>query len=869
MKPDPAHILARKVNLAKAAIYWEHLLERLFPAMIIAGLMLLAMLSGVFTLVPIWLKFTVLTCAGLALLYALRQLAGLGWPSQHAALTRIERRSGKKHRPATSWTDSLADEASASPDQKALWQAHRDRMARQLDGLKAGAPRSPLPRIDQNAMRNALALALIAAGILTAGSWKERIAETIATTLPAAPDAISLDAWLNPPAYTAKPPVLLTRDNNGLEPGSATAAISVPQGSQLVVRQGGSTDLKITLLDPASIGTEPKILDTIVPAEEGSDATVKPATAGPASAELRTTLNRSAIISVSRAGKEIKVWPVTIIADTPPVVTIPEQAQITPSGAFSMPWKVTDDYGVTSLAGHMTLDSNALNNPRIDTTSAFLKQPPEFAVSMQKLNPKQAEGKSFQDLTAYPWAGLAVEITLDAKDQAGQTGSSEPVKMKLPERTFTNPLAMALVEQRKNIFFQPDNQRDVVRALSTLLVWPEGTIEKSGVYLGIRHAASQLYRASSHEEAQAVTDLLWEIALSIESGNLPDALKKLQAIKKELEKAIAEGASDQKIAELMQKMREAMDEFLQAMRQQMQENQRNNPQARNEQQQQRNQQQEIRSQDLQRMMDMIENLARSGAKDAAQQLLSELENILQNLQPGQQQQANPQRSSPMAKMLDQLSDMMRRQQQLMDQTFQMPQNGQQQQGDQAQGQRQPGEKGQEPGGRGQSEQQMQGNGQLSQQQGDLGKMLERLMEQMQQQGLQSPDGLGRAQQEMGEAAGELGQGQRDEALGSQGEAMRGLQQGAQNMAQQLMQQGTGNEGNVGRHGEGRGEQRDPLGRPLPSQGEEFGQRDNMLPKEAEVERARRILDALRSRANESARPKLELDYIDRLLKGLY
>jgi len=248
-------------------------------------------------------------------------------------------------------------------------------------------------------------------------------------------------------------------------------------------------------------------------------------------------------------------------------------------------------------------------------------------------------------------------------------------------------------------------------------------------------------------------------------------------------------------------------------------------------------------------------------------MLSELENILQNLQPGQRQ-ANPQRTSPMAKMLDQLSEMMRRQQQLMDQTFQMPQNGQQRSGDQNQGQQQ-GEQGQEPGGRGQSEQQTPGNGQLSQQQGDLGKMLERLMQQMQQQGLQSPDGLGRAQQEMGEASGELGQGQRDEALGSQGEAMRGLREGARNMAQQLMQQGTGNEGNIGRHGEGRGEQRDPLGRPLPSQGEEYGQRDNMVPQEAEVERARRILDALRSRANQTGRPKLELDYIDRLLKGLY
>jgi hypothetical protein len=43
----------------------------------------------------------------------------------------------------------------------------------------------------------------------------------------------------------------------------------------------------------------------------------------------------------------------------------------------------------------------------------------------------------------------------------------------------------------------------------------------------------------------------------------------------------------------------------------------------------------------------------------------------------------------------------------------------------------------------------------------------------------------------------------------------------------------------------------------------------MLPNEAAVERARRILDALRSRANQPDRPRLELDYIDRLLKGLY
>ena len=866
MKFDPAHIIARKLSLAKVAIYWERLLERLFPAMMIAGIVLLCMLSGVLNLVPVWLKLTLFGAAGAGFVYSLKSLGGLSWPSGEAALARIERKSGKMHRPASGWTDTLADETSASPEQKVLWQAHRRRMAKQLHDLKAGAPRSPLPRIDQNALRNALAIALIAAGVLSAGTWREKIAEAVAVTAPVAVNTIAMDAWLNPPSYTAKPPVLLTRRAQVVSDTSEVAVISVPQDSELVVRLNGADDLKVTLADPASSAEAPAVFDTLE-ADGPKAGSAGETTATPsATQELRTKIQKSAIVTVSGAGRELGMWTVNVIADLPPVVTVPEQIQITPSGAFSLPWKVTDDYGVTSLSGRVALRRDGLDADKIDVDSPFLSQAPEFAISMRKVNPRQAEGKSFQDLTAHPWAGLPVEIVIEGMDQAGQSGRSDVVKLALPERTFTKPLAQALVEQRKNIFFQPDNQRDVVRALSAILVWPTGVVEKSGVYLGIRHAAAKLYRARTHEESQQVADTLWEIALSIETGNLHDSLKKLQAIKKELEKALAEGAPEEKIADLMQQLREAMNEYLQAMQQQMQENQRNNPQAQNQQQQNRAQQ-EIRSQDLQRMMDMIENLARSGARDAAQQMLSELENILQNLQPGQRQ-ANPQRTSPMAKMLDQLSEMMRRQQQLMDQTFQMPQNGQQRSGDQNQGQQQ-GEQGQEPGGRGQSEQQTPGNGQLSQQQGDLGKMLERLMQQMQQQGLQSPDGLGRAQQEMGEASGELGQGQRDEALGSQGEAMRGLREGARNMAQQLMQQGTGNEGNIGRHGEGRGEQRDPLGRPLPSQGEEYGQRDNMVPQEAEVERARRILDALRSRANQTGRPKLELDYIDRLLKGLY
>ena len=72
----------------------------------------------------------------------------------------------------------------------------------------------------------------------------------------------------------------------------------------------------------------------------------------------------------------------------------------------------------------------------------------------------------------------------------------------------------------------------------------------------------------------------------------------------------------------------------------------------------------------------------------------------------------------------------------------------------------------------------------------------------------------------------------------------------------------------GRGGEDGGE-RDPLGRPLPSSGEERGPQEDMLPSELAIERARQILEMLRSRAGETGLPKFERDYIDRLLKGLY
>jgi hypothetical protein len=96
-----------------------------------------------------------------------------------------------------------------------------------------------------------------------------------------------------------------------------------------------------------------------------------------------------------------------------------------------------------------------------------------------------------------------------------------------------------------------------------------------------------------------------------------------------------------------------------------------------------------------------------------------------------------------------------------------------------------------------------------------------------------------------------------------------MRKGAQGLAQQMQQQGMGQGPGrrAGRNGRQRADQNtDPLGRPL--RGREYGDDVTVkVPGEIDAQRARRILEELRKRFGESARPQLELDYIERLLKG--
>jgi hypothetical protein len=179
-------------------------------------------------------------------------------------------------------------------------------------------------------------------------------------------------------------------------------------------------------------------------------------------------------------------------------------------------------------------------------------------------------------------------------------------------------------------------------------------------------------------------------------------------------------------------------------------------------------------------------------------------------------------------------------------------------------------------------------GDLQQDQQALKDRLNKLLEQLKKRGLGDPqmgqngqkgqkgergqqpgDQLGEAGEAMGDAQGQLGEGDADGAVDSQGRALDAMRKGAQGMAQSMQQQQGQGPGPNGRPG--RGQQRaqqdtDPLGRPM--RGREYGDDTTVkVPGEIDAQRARRVLEELRRRFGDTGRPQLELDYIERLLKG--
>src|SRR6201747_713330 len=164
---------------------------------------------------------------------------------------------------------------------------------------------------------------------------------------------------------------------------------------------------------------------------------------------------------------------------------------------------------------------------------------------------------------------------------------------------------------------------------------------------------------------RAVVASLWSLAVSIEDGNITDVDKALRAAQDALKQALERGASDEEIKKLTENLRAALENFIR----QLAEQQRNNPQQLARPLDPNTKM--LSQQDLKNMIDRMERMSRSGDKDAARQLLDQLQQMLENLQMAQPGQSG---DGDMEQALNELGDMIRKQQQLRDKTFKQGQD---------------------------------------------------------------------------------------------------------------------------------------------------------------------------------------------------
>lgn len=748
----------------------------------------------------------------MAFAYALGRIwPALRFPGFMEGLRRIERVNDLTHRPLTGLADGLATSA-GDPAAARLWDQYRRQIGRTVGQLRVGLPQAGFMQRDPFALRVLLGLVLLVAVV---GGWRdapERLLRALTPNLSslAATGPVSLTVSLTPPTYTNLAPIFLDNDPMGADAADAVGELKLPVGtSVLALFQGDGAAPELMLGDAATPFTA-----------------VEPETYQ-ATTEIRGG-DRLAVVS---QGRELAAWPLTVIPDNPPTIGFTAPPAAAERRTLRIAYAADDDYGVTSVTATIRRADGQTGPGDIAQIELPLTPPGN--------DPRRAQEVSYHDLTPHPWAGLPVTIRLTAEDAIGQKADSDTLEIVLPERTFRHPVARAVIEQRKRLIMNPDDRRSVARALYAIGSQPPTYNDDLVVVLGLQVAQRRLTTTDDVGDAvDSVQKLLWDLALRIEEGELSVAERELRRLQQELQQALADGASDEEIERLMNELQEAMDQFMTALAEKMRRDMEQQG-ARPHQRQFDPNMMEVHREDLQKLLDRARELAKGGAREAARDLLAQLQEMLENLQAMPYGQQTDPAMAEALQMLDDMDSLARRQQELLDQSFR---NSQQL----GEGERMPN------GDPGAADQEA-----LRRQLGDLMRRYGEMMGDI-------PRSLGRAERSMRDATEALEQGAPGQAIEPQTQALGELQKGLQDMATAMMQQLQQQAGNQpGQDPSSQG--RDPLGRDENGMGA-IDTTDVEIPDQSDVQRARALIEELRKRAGDRARPKVERDYIERLLK---
>ncbi|WP_073955510.1 DUF4175 domain-containing protein [Thalassospira sp. TSL5-1] len=891
--------LERRLTIARHILTWEKVWPRLIPVLAVMATVFGLALTGILALLPPLVHIALLAVALIGIIVG-AVFVWRAWqaPTAFEVMARLEAANHLAHTPIQNQRDTIlpSDDTLTSY----LWQRQLRTNAARTQKLHLPRPRAVLAKMDPFGL-SVIPVLLLFVGILSAnGKYGERLSAAFDPIGRLGTAQFSAKLWVTPPAYTGKIPrtinpatenniTYFTANDTGFTASRTTGgaagsrwnqnpAPSNELSAQKRVSSSGeinygfgtlrgnnnandnpdnarNTDASnsnrhVHLRVPAGTLLSGNIVSAWKPtliAPDGHERALGEES-GNHTYSVATPLNVPGDWNVTVWGTSRLTLSVDIIPDMPPVLAFIAPPTATKRDHVHLDYIANDDYGMrklelvvrprfeatpSALYGRTDAITIDLTGPRAEdesddriasdnsgtvTASAVAGTAPAPAAREEYLPAvNNLHGPYFLNLVAHPWAGLPVNLQLVATDNAGQTAKSDIQSIVLPERKFTHPVARKLIDIRKLLLRYPGRVREWRNSLYPVLNAPQAYGGDIGIFLGLSVATARL---SAHLDdivyQQNVGELLWHIAEQIERGQYGQAERNLIEAEENLLKALSNpDISEQQISDLIERYRQALNEYMSALAQQDQPQQSQNAPLGKM----------IEQQDLSRVIDQIGDLMRSGARNEARNLIEQLRQLVENMQVSPEGQGEDM-ARPLRQMLDGMRDLARRQQDLMDQ-------GDQRSNDAPSSQS-----------RARSQQQLSDDANALTQNESFDRF-------GQSSGLQS------AIDAMKRATEALTHGRQHEALQQQQQALQNLRNGIGTLGQALeglskMMPMLDEMGTSG--------QRDPLGRPVD------GGNGVRIPDADTLNRTWRILQELRRRSSDPQRPKIEHDYIDRLLK---
>ena len=620
------------VYLCGAGLFFEKCLSRLLVLFSTILIFVSVSLFGLWQVVDGWIHLALVIVFYLLAVIALTRLVRVvKIPNVSESVRRLEAGNRLSHQPVRTLLDYPAGLPKAPNFTHLLWEAHLKRSVAVVGYLKASWPSISMSTRDPFGLVLTLSAFTILAFLVAGDDALARLTAAHKVDLPQfqQPPPGDLVAWINPPKYTNRAPIFLADSEGLFSPAEEGRQMVIAEGSTFVGRvYGGGAVPTLGYQVALERGDVPAAVDQKFEVADKDNYSIEH--------ELLGAGN----LIIKQGVHEHGTWNIFIEMDELPVVSFISPPEATARASLKLTYKGEDDYGVEEVFAEISSIDGRFSAVQLN-------------LDIPRGSPASFEEVGFYDIASHPWAGSPASIELFGRDARGGVGKSEILEFELPVREFRHPVAQSIIEGRRRYAQGLADSLETRSELEQIKPQLASLQDPGFVREALRVAAVRLEFQGDENSSSEIIDLLWEAAVRAEDGARAGAEKALREAEAALRRALDQNASNEKILELSQNLQSALTDFLESL-----DESQDGASARSLVEIERElfgaedegaaapTDQAMRdagipvdppsgdgagNQQLQDMANSIEDLALTGSREAAQTMLDQLQETLENL----------------------------------------------------------------------------------------------------------------------------------------------------------------------------------------------------------------------------------------------